>query len=834
MNVKDITVTKGRAKEAIEGGVTKVFGTKVSNQINNAVAEERIRTGVITKFYPYLDKAEVKLDNVNKKIICKILHRFGGDLIDFYTPSSSEKSFDDNLKEPCIIPRAAQHVCVLSIHDADSAENIILGYYQNEEVVGMKPAEPGNMKLTSITEPNLYWLQFGKDGLDLRLPKQATTNVGVTPNTMENVEYTQKGDVYTKDEVDNKLKKDCNTYADLLNVAENYHQKTEDMYTLFRGDCWTVNNNYESSAAVTSETTSDVTITGTFRTKNDLIGLYWNSEDPIQHPYISYGKRTDYTGVTLDFDYSMTGCKDFSDGVISITMAKTDGSVYYFTMNRFISNGHFSIDFDELTLLAGNQYINKYGQPVLVEETTPVSPKDIKYIMFVIVPTNFVQNNTEYTIMNNVDYKCEITNISVRNGDICKEHVALEPHKYRICEGYDDFYNVNPKRIAKEMRKLGYTKWCDLYIGASHYYEKSGTPGETITIEPDFNHNRTEKMVLNPDVPLNKAFKAWLDCYSKELNANDCPNLIISVSMENLQCPHEWRQKGNRGTEDNPEGWAMTGWIPSTFFYSPCNPEPVAYMQSVSEACLDIVVANEMQPILQMGEAWWWWQESYHPVDEHGEPIDVDHWQFPCFYDDATKAKYLEEFGKPLPVYDTAWRDFDEETTYWLNQQLVGYVDKLREVVKSERYTNGLYLALFFPPSVADPDRVPKMMKEANYIKAAYHPTKLDILQLEDYDWVTGNPLEPETKDRDRSHHPKVYSMGEELGFEYTKQHYFGGFVQYERDAVEFWKLIKDAMDEAISKGFAEVFVWAGSQIRRDKKMIGYDDYELVQLLNQK
>ena len=45
-------------------------------------------------------------------------------------------------------------------------------------------------------------------------------------------------------------------------------------YYLFRGDCWTINNNFESSASVTSETTSDLTVNGTFRSENDLVGLY--------------------------------------------------------------------------------------------------------------------------------------------------------------------------------------------------------------------------------------------------------------------------------------------------------------------------------------------------------------------------------------------------------------------------------------------------------------------------------------------------------------------------------------------------------------------------------
>ena len=167
----------------------------------------------------------------------------------------------------------------------------------------------------------------------------------------------------------------------------------------------------------------------------------------------------------------------------------------------------------------------------------------------------------------------------------------------------------------------------------------------------------------------------------------------------------------------------------------------------------------------------------------------------------------------------------------WLNQQIVDYSWGLRAVVKKEKYNNGLYMALFFPPSVLDVDRVPLMMQKVNFLSGIYSPNHLDVLQLEDYDWVTGSPVQPETKQRDREHHPLVYKIGENLGFTNDRIHYFGGFVQYEEDAVEFWREIKKAMEEGLEKGFAEVFVWAGSQVRRDKKILGHDNYELVQQL---
>lgn len=584
-------------------------------------------------------------------------------------------------------------------------------------------------------------------------------------------------------------------YDTSAEIISQYHETSDDMYYLFRGDCWTINNNYESSAAITSNTESDLTVTGTFRTQNDMIDLYWNSEDLIQHPYISYGTHVDYSGVVLEFDYEMSGCLDFSNNNISITIKTNDNETYYLKMNRFISDNHVTIDFDNLVALAGSSYINSQGQTVTLNSNVTIDVTNIKNIMFVIVPTNFVENYSEYTIMENVDFVCKITNITVTNGDICNEYVKLDPHKYRLCEGYDDFYNLNPKRIAKEMRKLGYVEWLDLYIGASHYYEKSGTPSDVIT-DLGFNHNRTEKMVLDQERPLNLAFQTWLNCYARELKINETDKLIISVSMENLQCPQSWRQKTVNGD------YAITGWIPSTFFYSPCNQEAISYMKKVSEACLDIVVDNNMQPILQLGEAWWWWNENDRPN------------QPPCFYDEATQNKYLEETGNELPEYTSSWVEtFDEATMNWLNQQLVEYSNELRKVVKDTKYKNGLYMALFFPPSVTDTDRVPPMIQQVNYLQDAYNPSKLDILQLEDYDWVITN----------NKHHNEVYSIGQLLGFQNKQLHYYGGFVQYPEDAIKFWRLIEIAMNTAFEENFAEVFVWAGSQIRRDKKMIGYN-----------
>lgn len=200
---KEITVTDDRLMKALSEPVNHIINSSVPQKIEKVSENLKTKTGVITKFYPYLDKAEVQLDNSNKKVICKPLHRFGGDLIDFYTPLADERSFCDDLKEPCIIPKAHQHVFIIDVPDKDF--DLILGYFvDDEETIGFNPAAPGNLKLISVNETNVYWLKFGRDGFEYRLPSTPTMSVGKLDEEMEDFDYADSSNVYTKDELYSK------------------------------------------------------------------------------------------------------------------------------------------------------------------------------------------------------------------------------------------------------------------------------------------------------------------------------------------------------------------------------------------------------------------------------------------------------------------------------------------------------------------------------------------------------------------------------------------------------------------------------------------------------
>lgn len=232
-NSKNVTATKGRLSEVIDEVVNKSANPRIEEKITKVADQLIAHTGVVTKVYPYIDKVEVDLDSKNKKILCKTLHRYGGDLLDLYTPLAEKRIFCDKLKEPCYIPRLKLHCVVLSINDKDSKEHLILGYYQNDDIEGLSIPKPGNMKLASTNDINQFWISFGRNGLDLRLPSDLSSKVGGLSENMEDRDY-DNDSLYSKKEVDAMFKEyetKLKTYEDRIKALEeslNPTDNTED------------------------------------------------------------------------------------------------------------------------------------------------------------------------------------------------------------------------------------------------------------------------------------------------------------------------------------------------------------------------------------------------------------------------------------------------------------------------------------------------------------------------------------------------------------------------------------------------------------------------------
>lgn len=201
----DITLTNGREFKTLDIVVNKVIDNrKIEQTIEETVDAAKIRTGKINKFYPYLDKAEVKLDNISKPVLCKILHFMGGVLIDFFTPEG-EMSFCETLNEPCILPREELHVLVADISNQDNKEMLILGYYHPNDITGIKPAQQGYFKITNIGATNIWGIEIGNGEI------KVSTNEGVKFTEGEFhaddtvINYANDKEIYTKDEVNELL-----------------------------------------------------------------------------------------------------------------------------------------------------------------------------------------------------------------------------------------------------------------------------------------------------------------------------------------------------------------------------------------------------------------------------------------------------------------------------------------------------------------------------------------------------------------------------------------------------------------------------------------------------
>ena len=200
MKSDDITVTDARFKKALNTGVSTVINQTVPQMITAAVNECSIRTGVVTKFYPYLDKAEVQLDNINQKVLCKLTHRYMGSLIDLFTPVG-DNDYCDDLKEPCIIPHDSLNCCVMNIHNDDSDEYLLLDYFNAEDIIGFSPARMGSMKLTNFRVSGEDYIEFGGNGLKIKSKTPIESNYGEYDEDISKSEYVNSFDVYTKDEV---------------------------------------------------------------------------------------------------------------------------------------------------------------------------------------------------------------------------------------------------------------------------------------------------------------------------------------------------------------------------------------------------------------------------------------------------------------------------------------------------------------------------------------------------------------------------------------------------------------------------------------------------------
>ena len=465
----------------------------------------------------------------------------------------------------------------------------------------------------------------------------------------------------------------------------------------------------------------------------------------IDHNWIEPGSEVlEYSGVDLDTEATVSGTavrgQDYDIDNVKGIIHVMEGSIPYAANVSMTYSYHgsttYTLDFDHLY------------QGETVETMTSVPSTGITKVMLPIISSLYAKGQDTFTGRSDLGTAI-FSDWTVSGGEIGEPKFALRESPYRFCDGYDDEYYQNPKRLIKCMVHLGYREAIDMYIGASHYYDFAGTAGTEISLD-------NENMITDADMGMNDASYVWLYWFAYYAKQAGFTKFVWSISMESLHVPAQWRQKMYDGTDGG------SGWTPATHFYSPTNPEVRAWYLKTCKNCLDISQSVGFTPILQLGEPWWWWQE-FIPGDVktpmEGRP--------PCFYDEYTKIKFKSDMGYDLPLFSSS--DINT-TTYrsvleWLRDRLGDFSNYIKSIAES--YSGGEYTILLFPPSVIDTNRAPEAIRIVNFPKDNWKYPNLDFIQIEDYDWVI----------QENDNHQLIYSFAQDyLGYPVSQIEYFSGF----------------------------------------------------------
>ncbi|WP_298601480.1 DUF2460 domain-containing protein, partial [uncultured Sphingorhabdus sp.] len=189
-----------------------------------------------------------------------------------------------------------------------------------------------------------------------------------------------------------------------------------------------------------------------------------------------------------------------------------------------------------------------------------------------------------------------------------------------------------------------------------------------------------------------------------------------------------------------------------------------------------------------VGEPWWWTMPDGRI----------------CLYDAAAQAA----FG-PLAVSIPDIRGSKTATQMAMldkaGELLAASTADLVAAVEDEAGTSPFTSHLLvYLPTVIDP--LSPEAKRAN-VPLQWASPAFDVLQLEDYDWVTTGNHGATARG--------FAEMNARLGYPVAQQHYFSGFVLQQGSDAQ-WFDIERAIELAKTRATAEVYVWALPQVARD------------------
>ena len=515
---------------------------------------------------------------------------------------------------------------------------------------------------------------------------------------------------------------------------------------------WTVDFPGPMMASAVTSGPNTLRVDCVFYKADDLAGLIWEAEDRWDHPLLRYETSRDFRRCRLSFRWRSVGLKPL-DAVHgpTLTIAGRDesGAVRSWFV-RLWNYADGAPDDAAITLdfaaLAGGW-----------DADDPVWAGDVDRMFVSLVAPDY--SGADEMLAAPAEGWAELSQIACDgSGSVLAIGDAIVPeHALRIATGYDDLYHLTPARVLHNALRLGYRGVVNHYVGMSHYFRLEAALEVTGTLNPPC-----------------AAWHADFLARAKHLGFE----VILSLSYELLDqhCPEGWKQRAGNGDP------ALTGWEPPSALLSPCNATAMGWLRGIAQAFAGLAAAAEQPVRFQVGEPWWW-------VMPDGRI---------CLYDDAAVAAFapvpIEEVRGPLDAAQLATLDAAGAALVDSTAALCAAV----RAVAPEAET----LVLVYLPTVLDGPEV----KRAN-VPLGWAVPAFDVLQLEDYDWVTSG--------RSGRTAAAVEEIAARLGYPVSEQHYFAGFVLAGEDA-QYWSAIAAAADAARARGAAETFIWALPQVLRD------------------
>jgi uncharacterized protein (TIGR02217 family) len=520
-------------------------------------------------------------------------------------------------------------------------------------------------------------------------------------------------------------------------------------------------------ASVVTTGPASLRVDAVFYKADDLAGVIWEAEDRFDHPLLKYETSRDFRDCRLRFRWQSSGVMAL-DAINGPTLTIEGRDAAGVARSWYVRLWNYAVGTpeDAVVSLRFGAMVGGFDLP---EDSDPVWAGDIDRMFVSVVPPDYSGADVPLSSPREgwvewTDLVCEGPGAVLAIGD-----AVVPEHGVRIAGGYDDSYNLTPARVLRNALHLGYRRSITHYVGMSHYFRLEGTGGGFY--------------VSAAGGVLNVACAAWHRDFAARAKALGF-DVIWSLSYElfDAHCWGDWKQRAADGAP------ALTGWEPPSTLLSPAHGGAMGYLQAVARAFIGIAVAAGLAAKFQVGEPWWWIMPDARP----------------CFYDASAVAAFA-----PVPIANIRRSKTPAQivTLDAAGVCLAASTAALVAAAKAEAPECVSHL-LTYLPTVLDA-KAPEA-KRAN-MPVGWASPAFDVLQLEDYDWVTAGDSASSAEG--------VAVAFARLGYPVERQHYLSGFVlqpDLGPDQTAEWGLIEAAAEVARARGVAETFLWALPQVMRD------------------